>query len=99
MSHFLHVTLTSEAMLEELDGLRSLGLRCSYSVSGYVPGYIGRFCTNYSSGSSDFPSAMEIPVSETQESQIRQKSRSMQKIDSKSRSELLYALPHKARGP
>ena len=62
MSNFLHVTLTSEAMYEGLVGPRALGLRCSYSVSGYRPGYIERFCSNHSRRNSDFSSAVDLPT-------------------------------------
>ncbi len=99
MSHFLHVTLTSEVMLEELDGQRSLGLRSSHSVSELFRGHIERFCNNYSRHSSDFSSAVEIQMRETRKSQIRQKSRSRLKIGPKSRSEILYALPRMSRDP
>ena len=99
MSHFLHVPLTSEAMLEKLDGPRVTRLRCSYSVSEWFRGHIERFCNNSSRAPSDFSSTTEIQMVETREFQIRQKSRSSLKINPKSRSELLYALPHTARGP
>ena len=84
MSHFLHVTLSLEAMLEKLYGAAALGLRCSYSVSGERGGYIEGFCNNYSRAPSDFSSTIEIQMLETRESQIRQKSRSRLKIDAKS---------------
>ena len=65
MSHFLDVTLSLEAMLEELeclDGPRGPRLWWSYSVSGLFRGPIERFCSNNSRAPSDFSSTIEIPM-------------------------------------
>ena len=75
MSNFLDVTLTKYAMLEGLDGVRAPRLRCLFSVSGLRGGYIGKFVKKSSCAPPDFPSAVEILVSETREIQGLSKTR------------------------